>query len=181
MLRSLVLYTALCLCANAAIAADLSPLRQGEMRKLAVFETPLATTDLPFVDETGQSHTLAEYRGKVVLLNLWATWCAPCRQEMPDIDALQAEIGGADFAVVTVAASSRDTQTKVESFFARAGVTHLPRFIDETERMARAFAVPGLPASMLIDRQGRTVAQLFGPADWSSAEAKAVIDALRAE
>lgn len=181
MLRLLVLYTALALSANAAPAADLSALKQGEMKKLAVFTEPLALPEIPFVDETGTSHRLADYRGKVVLLNLWATWCAPCRKEMPDIAALQAEIGGADFTVLTVASSNRDTQAKVGAFFDKQGITVLPRMIDDTERLPRALGVPGLPASFLIDRQGQIVAQLFGPADWSSPEAKAVIAALRAE
>lgn len=181
MLRLFVLYTALALCANAAPAADLSALKQGEMKKLAVFTEPLALPEIPFVDETGTSHRLADYRGKVVLLNLWATWCAPCRKEMPDIAALQAEIGGDDFTVLTVASSNRDTRAKVGAFFDKQGITQLPRMIDETERLPRALGVPGLPASFLIDRRGQIVAQLFGPADWSSPEAKAVIAALRAE
>jgi thiol-disulfide isomerase/thioredoxin len=181
MLRSLVLYTALVLCANAAIAADLAPLRTGEMKKLTVFSQPLPTPEIPFLDETGASHALADYRGKVVLLNLWATWCAPCRKEMPDIDALQAEWGGEDFTVLTVASSNRDTTAKVASFFERQGITHLPRFVDATERLPRALGLPGLPASILIDRKGQIVAQLLGPADWTSPEAKAVIAALRAE
>ncbi|WP_377390220.1 TlpA family protein disulfide reductase [Rhodobacter lacus] len=181
MLRLIVLYTALALSANIAAAADLAPLRTGEMKKLAVFSAPLPTPTLPFTDEAGKSHSLMDYRGKVVLLNLWATWCAPCRKEMPDIDALAAAEAGPDFAVLTVAASGRDTPEKVANFFARAGVTHLPRFIDSTERLARAFGLVGLPATILIDRDGQVVAQLMGPANWSSPEAKAVIAALRAE
>lgn len=181
MLRLIALYTALALCANTATAADLTPLKVGDMRKLAVFSEPILPPELPFVDETGQSRTLADYKGKVVLLNLWATWCAPCREEMPDIDALAAEMGGDDFEVLTVAASSRDTQEKVGSFFERAGVNNLPRFIDDTERLSRGFGLPGLPATMLLDREGQVVAQLLGPADWASPEAKAVIAALRAE
>ncbi|SOB94506.1 TlpA family protein disulfide reductase [Rhodobacter maris] len=180
MLRLIVLYTALALSANIAAAADLAPLRMGEMKKLAVFSAPLAAPTLPFTDEAGNSRSLADYRGKVVLLNLWATWCAPCRKEMPDIEALAASENGADFVVLTVAASGRDTPQKVASFFERAGVTHLPRFIDATERLARAFGLVGLPATILIDRRGQVVAQLMGPADWSSPEAKAVIAALRA-
>jgi len=181
MLRLFVLYTALALSANAATAADLSALRTGEMKKLVVFSEPLPLPEIPFVDEAGASHRLADYRGKVVLLNLWATWCAPCRKEMPDIDALQAELGGEDFTVLTVASSNRDTQVKVGAFFEKAGISHLPRLIDDTERLPRALGLPGLPASILIDRKGKIVAQLLGPANWTSPEAKAVIAALRAE
>ncbi|WP_317851818.1 TlpA family protein disulfide reductase [Rhodobacter sp. TJ_12] len=181
MLRLIVLYTALALCANGAAAADLASLRDGEMKKMVVFSQRLAPPEIPFVNELGDSRTLADYRGKVVLLNIWATWCAPCRKEMPDLDALAARETGEDFEVVTVAASSRDTQAKVASFFDRAGVTHLPRFIDDTERLSRALGLPGLPATLLLDRQGQIVAQLLGPADWSSPEAKVMIDALRAE
>ena len=181
MLRLIALYTALALCANTATAADLTPLKLGDMRKLAVFSTPVLPPDLPFVDETGQSRTLADYRGKVVLLNLWATWCPPCRKEMPDIDALAAEMAGEDFAVLTVAASSRDTHENVGRFFERAGIRNLPQFIDSSERLSRSFGIPGLPATLLLDREGQVVAQLMGPANWASPEAKAVISALRAE
>lgn len=177
MLRLIVLYTALCLGANAAIAADLSALREGEMKKLVVYEAALATPDLPFIDETGASHSLAEYRGKVVVLNLWATWCAPCREEMPALSRLQAELGGERFQVVTLA-TGRNSQVKIAQFFEEVGATNLPRFQDEKQTIARAMGVIGLPVTVLIDAEGREVARLIGGAQWDGPEARKVIDAL---
>lgn len=177
MLRLIVLYTALCLGANAASAADLSALREGEMKKLVVYEAPLATPELPFIDETGASHSLADYRGKVVALNLWATWCAPCREEMPALSRLQAALGGDRFQVVTLA-TGRNSQAKIAQFFEEAGVTNLPRFQDEKQTIARAMGVMGLPVTVLIDAEGREVARLIGGAEWDGADARKVIDAL---
>lgn len=180
MLRLIVLYTALCLGANAAAAADLGALAQGEMKKLVIYDEPLATPELPFVDETGASHSLVDFRGKVVLLNLWATWCAPCREEMPGLDKLQAELGGDRFQVVTLA-TGRNPQPKIAQFFEEAGVTHLPRFQDEKQSLARAMGVMGLPVSLLIDAHGHEVARLIGGAVWDGADARAVIEALLAD
>ncbi|KFI24921.1 TlpA family protein disulfide reductase [Paenirhodobacter enshiensis] len=181
-LRSLVLYTALSLCANALpaaaspLSAELTALRQGEMSRLAVMETPLPVPDLPFTDETGAAHSMTEFHGKVVLLNFWATWCVPCRTEMPELDALQGAMAGPDFAVVTIA-SGRNPQGQIARFFDQAGVTHLPRYQDESQRIARGMGVMGLPVSVLIDRDGHEIARLIGGADWSSPEARAVIKA----
>lgn len=176
MLRFLVLYTALCLGANTAVAADLSLFKTGEMNKLVVYETPLGTPDLPFLDETGAERSLKDYRGKVVLLNLWATWCAPCRHEMPSLDRLQAELGGDTFQVVTLA-TGRNNPSKISAFFSQAGVTHLPKFTDENQSVARALGVMGLPVTVLIDAEGRELARLIGGAEWDSPEAKALIQA----
>lgn len=180
MLRLIVLYTALCLGANlgatSAMAADLAALKQGEMARLVVFEAPLPTPDLPFLDETGAERRLSEFRGKVVLLNLWATWCAPCRKEMPSLERLQTEMGGETFQVVTLA-TGRNNPAKIAEFFEQAGVSHLPRFTDASQSIARAMGVVGLPVSVLIDAEGREVARLIGGAEWDSPEAKALIAA----
>lgn len=177
MLRLFVLYTALSLCANAATAADLAALKAGDMAKLVVYEEPLAVPELPFTDESGAEHSLKDFRGKAVLVNFWATWCAPCRKEMPALDALQGAMGGARFAVVTIA-TGRNPQAQIQRFFAEAGVTRLPRYQDERQQLARAMGVMGLPVSVLIDREGREVARLIGDADWNAPEARKVIAAL---
>ena len=179
MLRFLVLYLALSLGANAALAADLAPLKQGEMKKLVTYEEPIATSEVPFVDPQGAEHSLAEYRGKVVVLNFWATWCAPCREEMPSLDRLQARLGGADMQVVTVA-TGRNSLPQIEKFFAEAGVSQLPVLLDGGQALARSMGVLGLPVTVLIDRDGREVARLIGGAEWDSPEALAVIDSLTA-
>lgn len=177
MLRFLVLYLALSLGANAAAAADLEALKAGEMRKLVVFEEPLPTPDLPFVDETGAERSLKEFHGKVILLNFWATWCAPCREEMPSLDRLQAEMGGARFQVVTLA-TGRNPLPKIQKFFEEAGVTRLPMFKDEKQSIARAMGIAGLPVTVIIDAEGREVARLIGGAEWDAPEAKAILQAI---
>lgn len=179
-LRLFVLYTALSLCANAAAAADLRPLKRGEMEKLVIYDQPLGVPELPFTDPAGNDHRLSEFRGKVLLVNFWATWCVPCRTEMPTLDRLQAEMGSKDFEVVTIA-SGRNPLGQIDRFFGEANVTHLPRYQDADQKLARGMGIIGLPVSVLIDRKGREAARLIGGADWNTPEAQAVIRALEAD
>lgn len=179
-LRLIVLYTALSLGANAAAAADLSALRAGDMKKLVVYEAPIALPDIPFDNGSGAQTSLAAYRGQVVLLNFWATWCAPCRAEMPELAALQEAMGGAEFQVLTLA-TGRNPAPAIDRFFDEIGVTSLPKARDENQVLARAMGVAGLPVSVLIDRNGREVARLIGEAAWNAPEARAVIAALIAD
>jgi len=177
LLRLIVLYTALSFGANAAAAADLNALKDGDMKKLVVYEAPLDLPELGFTEEAGAEKSLADYRGKVVLLNFWATWCAPCRAEMPELAALQNALGGAEFQVVTLA-TGRNPPPKIDRFFSEIGVTNLPKYRDEKQMLARAMGVAGLPVTVLIDRDGREVARLIGEAAWNAPEAQAVIRAL---
>ncbi len=178
MLRSLVLYTALALGANAVGAADLKPLRQGAMDSLVVYESPLPVQPFTVTDEQGATHSLEDYRGKVVLLNFWATWCPPCREEMPDLNTLQKELGGPDFQVVTIASGGANSPTRVKAFFDKINVDALPRFYDPDMTAARAMGVFGLPVSVLIDRDSREIARMIGGANWASPDARKVIEAL---
>ncbi|WP_245845245.1 TlpA family protein disulfide reductase [Pseudothioclava arenosa] len=180
MLRSLVLYTALALGANAAAAADLEALKQGDMRKLVVYEAPLDLPDVPFLDAGGAEQRLSDHKGKVLLVNFWAVWCAPCRAEMPSLDRLQAEMGGEDFEVIAIA-TGRNPPPKVARFLEEVGVTNLPLYTDAQQKLARTMGIAGLPVSVLIDREGREAARLIGEAAWDAPEAKAVIEALLAE
>ena len=178
----IVLYTCCALGANVALAGTLSfdqldALKTGDMRKLAVHETPLGISPLAFSDEDGGEHFLQDYKGKVILVNFWATWCAPCRAEMPSLDALQAELGGDDFQVVTIA-TGRNPMPAIKSFFSETGVTNLPILLDPRQSLARNMGALGLPATMIIDREGREVARLVGDADWHSADALALLRAL---
>ena len=177
MLRSLVLYTAIALGANAAQAADLSALKEGDMRKLVVYEAPIQVPELAFTDATGAERRLSDWHGKVLLVNFWAVWCAPCRAEMPSLDRLQAEMGGADFEVLTIA-TGRNPAPKVERFLEDVGVRHLARYADSKNQLARGMGIVGLPVTVLIDRNGNEAARLIGEAAWDGAEAKAVINAL---
>ncbi len=182
LLRSIALYAGLALGANMAFAdtAALEALREGPMRKLIFAKEPKPVPSVEIVDGEGNPHSLAEYRGKYVLLNLWATWCPPCRAEMPSLDRLQAEMGGERFQVVTVA-TGRNTVRGIKQFFADAGVKNLPILLDPKQALARRLGVFGLPVSVILDPEGREIARLTGDAEWDSESAKAIFRALIGE
>ncbi|WP_292019022.1 TlpA disulfide reductase family protein [Maritimibacter sp. UBA3975] len=177
-----LLYAALLLGANAAFAdmAEIEALKDGDMKKLMFSSEPSPAGQATFTDTEGNEVSLADYRGKVVLLNFWATWCAPCRHEMPMLDALQAEYGGDDFAVVTVA-TGRNKEMAIKKFFEEVGVENLPILMDPKQGLAREMGVMGLPVTVLLDREGNEIARLMGDADWSSESAMAIVSALIAE
>jgi len=180
-IRRTVLYTALLVCANAdmgmADIAGLETLRQGEMKKLVFHAEPRPVPDVAFLDGSGRDLTLGGFRGRHVLVNFWATWCAPCREEMPSLDALQREFGGERFQVVTVA-TGRDGPAAIRRFFEAVGVTALPHYRDTGQRLAREMGVLGLPVSMFLNTDGMEIARLRGGADWSSDSARAIVTAL---
>jgi thiol-disulfide isomerase/thioredoxin len=182
-LLAAVLYAALALSANAAVAdsaagpAALKALATGDMEKLNFAAAPQPVPDLPITDEAGDAHHLSDYRGKIVLLNFWATWCGPCRKEMATLDRLQAGMGGTDFAVVTVA-TLHNTVPAVKRFFARENIAHLPIRLDPGSALARRLGIFGLPVTLILNRQGQEVARLIGEADWDSDSAKAVLKAM---
>ncbi len=128
---------------------------------------------LPGAD--GTLHRLPEWRGKVVLLNLWATWCGPCKAEMPALDRLQAKLGGDAFAVLALS-QDRTGPEKPAAFFAAGGIAHLPLYIDAKAEATRALRASGLPTSLILDREGREVARLIGGADWDSPDMAAKIE-----
>jgi thiol-disulfide isomerase/thioredoxin len=176
-----LVYTALTLGANPVLASDadiITPLLEGDMKKLAVHSAPKATSNAAFdlADDAGRA-TLEDYRGKYVLVNFWATWCAPCRKEMPQLSELQAELGGDDFEVLTIA-TGRNSPTGISKFFEEIGVTNLPRHQDPKQGLASQMAIFGLPITVLMDPEGREIARLRGDADWSSDSAKGIIKAL---
>ena len=177
--RSVVLYAALALGANSAVAdiADIEALRTGLMKKLVFHSTAKPVSAKAFTDPDGGEHRLADYKGKYILLNFWATWCAPCRKEMPSLDNLQETYGGRSFEVVTVA-TGRNTLPGIKKFFQKAGVTHLPILLDPTQALARDMGVLGLPISVILDPSGNEIARLRGDAEWDTDSAKAIIKAL---
>ena len=181
MLRSLALYTSLLIAANAAVAGpvDWQAARDAGLPKLVESEAA-PVPEVEFTDLEGGTHRLSDWKGKVVLLNFWATWCAPCREEMPYLDALQSEMGGEDFEVVAVA-TGRNAPDRIDKFYAETGLQNLPVLLDPRQQLARDMGVVGLPVTVLIDREGREVARLLGEADWSSEPAKTVIRQLVAE
>ena len=136
---------------------------------------PKAIPELRFVDGAGRALTLADFRGKLLLLNIWATWCAPCREEMPALDRLQARLGGPGFHVVAVSVDQQGPAI-AQRFFAEIGVKSLDFYIDRSARAAFQLDAAGLPATLLIDRQGREIGRHLGPVKWDSPE---VVEELR--
>jgi len=174
-------YMGFALTANPAFAdqAALEALRDGSMEKL-MFAAPAAVGTSAFTDAEGGPHALTDYAGKIVVVNFWATWCAPCRKEMPGLDALQAEFGGDDFAVVPIA-TGRNELTGIRRFFEETGVSSLPVMLDPKMDLSREMGVMGLPVTVILNREGQEIARLMGDADWSSDSAKSIIAALIAE
>jgi thiol-disulfide isomerase/thioredoxin len=143
---------------------------------------PRAAPDVSFMagPEARRARRLTDYRGRVVLLNLWATWCAPCVRELPSLDRLQGALGGDAFTVLAVSLD-REGAVKVTPFLRDLGVARLEVLTDPAGDAMRALGVSTLPTSILIDAEGQMVARMTGPAEWDSAEAKALIGALVAK
>jgi thiol-disulfide isomerase/thioredoxin len=158
----------------AALAQSLQPLAHGEVAALNPAKSPIRVTDLAFQDGSGTERKLGDWANKTVLLNLWATWCVPCKKEMPALDELQKKLGGADFEVVAVNIDTRDPQ-KPKTWLKDTGISSLAFYADPTARIfqdlkekGRAF---GMPTTLLIDRNGCEIATLAGPAEWASGDA----------
>ena len=159
---------------TAADRATLKELRGGDMAKLVVHKAPRDRIDETFRDLYGNPLTLADYSGKVVLLNIWATWCPPCRAEMPSLDRLAGEMEGPDFAVIALS-TDRGGVERVARFFADVQIENLKIMLDRSGNFSRRAGVLGLPATLILDRQGREIARLLGDADWDSPEAMAIL------
>jgi thiol-disulfide isomerase/thioredoxin len=139
------------------------------------YASPRPIANVEFEDGQGRKRMLADFRGKVVLLNIWATWCGPCRAEMPTLDRLQAQLGSKDFEVVALSID-RGGQTVVKSFFDETNVHVLGIYVDATAAAQDRLGIIGIPTTVLIDREGREVARHIGPARWDRPE---VIDVIR--
>lgn len=171
-----VLYTALMLGANPALS-DVTAAKAalaGDMRKLAFHDAAKALPDEVLTDLDGAERKLTEWQGRWVVLNFWATWCAPCRKEMPSIDRLAAT---GEIAVVAVA-TGRNPPAAVQRFLTEIGVQNLPVLLDPKSALARQMGVFGLPLTVILNPEGQEVARLIGDAEWDSADARAMVAAL---
>jgi len=162
------------------VARRIAPLAHGEVAALTMATSPLKLPDLAFEDGDGQPRKLSDWRGKTVLVNLWATWCVPCRKEMPALDQLEGKLGSDRFAVVAINIDTRDPD-KPKAFLKDAGLTRLGGY---TDRKAKVFQdlkgvgrALGMPTSVLVDGAGCEIATIAGPAEWASGDALALIEA----
>lgn len=163
------------------VSQELTP-AQAELQNLATGEItafrarpsrgPIST--VRFKDGTATPRTLEDFRGRVILLNVWATWCAPCRHEMPSLDALQAALGSDDFEVVALALDTRGAQA-AQQMLDDLKIKNLKLYIDDTAKASRSLAITGMPTTILIGRDGRELGRLEGPAEWNSTAARSLV------
>jgi len=163
-----------------ATVKRLTPLARGEVAAVAVAAEPRRLPELAFADAGGRERALAEWHGRTVLFNLWATWCVPCRKEMPALDALQARLGGPRFEVVAVNIDTRDAE-KPKAWLKEVGISRLAYYSDRSGKVfqdlkavGKAF---GMPTTLFIDAQGCELANLAGPAEWASDDAIKLVEA----
>jgi thiol-disulfide isomerase/thioredoxin len=160
----------------------LAPLAHGDIAALAVDKTPKPAVLITFDGADGRKLSLADFRGRALILNLWATWCVPCRAEMPALDRLEAKAGGKDFEVVAVNVDTARLE-RPKAFLDGIGVKSLARYADPTadsfESLRVAGKALGLPTSLLIDKDGCELGVVAGPVDWDSGDAAKVVEALK--
>jgi thiol-disulfide isomerase/thioredoxin len=162
------------------LARRLAPLAHGEVAALTMATAPLRLPDLAFEDADGKPRKLSDWRGRTVLVNLWATWCVPCRKEMPALEGLQTKLGGPNFEVVAVNIDTRDPE-KPKNFLKEANLNGLSYFSDQKAKVFQDLKAIGkalgMPTSVLVDGQGCEIATIAGPAEWDSNEAVELIKA----
>jgi thiol-disulfide isomerase/thioredoxin len=151
-------------------------LSTGDMAAFVFKATPEPLAAVRFVDEAAKDLTLDDWKGRVVLLNIWATWCAPCRKEMPQLERLQAELGSAEFEVVALSVD-RGGVAASKRFLDQIKVEKLKPYTDASGRAGPALKAIGMPTTLLIDREGREIGRLIGPAEWDGEDAKRLIRA----
>ena len=187
-----LLLGAMAVAVNPALGADLTAadkttlkdLRAGDMRKLVVHDEARAQMDAVWRDEHGNPYQVADYEGKVVFLNFWATWCPPCLKELPSIDRLAGAMEGSDFEVIALSTDRFDIE-RVQRVLKDGDrlqdgyrTQHLEVMQDRRGMVARQAGALGLPVTVILDRQGREIARLTGEAEWDSADAQAFLKQL---
>lgn len=159
---------------RSSVGERAGPRLTGWMDNFILAEDRLPAPEATLVGRQGTEVGLADFRGRVVLVNFWATWCAPCLREMPSLERLQARLGGEAFTVIA-ASQDFDGWAKIAPFLDRHGLDRLPVYHDPKARLAQALEVRGLPTSVLVGRDGREIGRLTGPAEWDSPEAVALV------
>lgn len=157
-----------------AASGGAGPPLAGSVANFTAFDPPRPIEQASFLDGDSRSLTLGDFAGRVLLVNFWATWCGPCQEEMPSLDRLEADLGGADFQVVAVSVDEGGIPV-IDRFYSRLGLEHLEVYLDPTGAFADALKLTALPTTVLVDREGKALGALLGPADWDSPEAKALI------
>lgn len=153
----------------ASAGAAAAPAPSGGVERFRPTVPPKPLADFTFTDNEGRTLTIADFKGRVVLLNLWATWCGPCVKEMPSLDRLQGALGGDRFQVVALS-TDRTAGAAVVPFYARLGIANLAVYLDPKSASLSALGPRGLPTTLLIDPEGREAARLEGGAEWDSPE-----------
>jgi thiol-disulfide isomerase/thioredoxin len=161
---------------GAAGSGPLVGLNKGAMAAFVIRPKPQTLPDITIADAGGAAKPLSDFAGKVVLLNIWATWCHPCREEMSTLDRLQAELGGKDFEVVAVNIDKGGSE-KAKTFLQETGVTKLALYTDPSSKLFATLKTVGMPTTLLLNREGEEIGRLVGPAVWDSPAAVALIKA----
>ena len=168
-LNTLSFGLAIWLCAITFVANSRVASAQEPPKNFVLLDKPNLVAEINFDDGEGHARKLADFKGKVVLLNIWATWCIPCRKEMPALDRLQASLGGANFEVVPVSIDRGGLEV-IRKFYIEVGVRNLAMYVDSSGRVLGRVRALGLPTSLLIDRSGEEIGRVIGPAEWDSSE-----------
>ncbi len=146
-------------------------------KNFVLHDQPKAIEAINFSDVQGRFRSLADLHGKVILLNIWATWCVPCRREMPTLDRLQVALGGPDFEVVPLSID-RGGIDSVRKFYAEIGIRNLAMYVDKSGNTVRQLRGVGLPMTLLVDRGGYEIGRIIGSAEWDTPQ---IADLLRAQ
>jgi thiol-disulfide isomerase/thioredoxin len=148
---------------------------QERAKNFVILEAPRMIPPISFEDGQGQKRSLADFKRKVVVLNIWATWCVPCRREMPALDQLQAELGGPEFDVVPLSIDRKGVEA-INKFYSEIGIRNLPMYVDVSGKAIRELGAVGLPTTLILDRAGQEIARVVGPLEW---DASVVVEFIR--
>ena len=148
---------------------------RGEMANFVMHPTPKPLSEIKFQDKNGETLSLGDFKGKLVFFHLWATWCAPCRREMPNVDFLQTKYMGRAFQVIALSLDRKGIDA-VASFYRDVGISNLTIYLDQEAKTARKLRARGLPLTILLDAKGEEIGRLVGPANWKSHDAQRLIE-----